>query len=108
MSKKIASQIMYTDDISVMWTDLKDRFRRSNETHIYQLTIDLAMIFQGTYTVSNFYIKLKSARKEVEAYGEVPICDCGNCTCNINGRIMNREEKLKVKKFLMGMNEEFS
>lgn len=43
----------------------------------------------------------------IEAYGEVPICDCGKCVCNVNGRNKNREEKLKVKKFLMGINDEF-
>lgn len=76
---------MYTDDVTVMWADLRDQFRKSNETHIYQLTNDVAMTFQGSDSVSNFYTKLKAAWKEAEAYGEVPTCNCGKCVCNVNG-----------------------
>lgn len=65
------------------------------------------MTFQGNEFVSNFYTKLKTVWREVKTYGEVSVCDCGNCTCNVNGRIKNRDEKLKVRKFLMGLNEEF-
>lgn len=31
MSNKIASQIMYTDDPSIIWNDLRDQFKQSNE-----------------------------------------------------------------------------
>lgn len=37
----------------------------------------------------------------------LPHCDCGKCTCNINGRINNREDKLKIRKFLIGLNDQF-
>lgn len=38
VSQDIASQIMYIDDVSVIWTYLKDQFKQSNKTHIYQLS----------------------------------------------------------------------
>lgn len=43
VSKEIASQIMYTDDPTIIWSDLRDQFKQTNETHIYQLTNDAAL-----------------------------------------------------------------
>lgn len=38
VSKEITSQVMCTDDASMMWNDLRDQLRQSNKTHIYQLS----------------------------------------------------------------------
>lgn len=43
----------------------------------------------------------------MDAYGEVQHYDCGKCYCNVNGRINEREERLKVRKFLIGLNDQF-
>lgn len=60
------------------------------------------MTFQGSENVSDFYIKLKSLWKDVDTYGNLPHCDCLKIyICNINGRINDREKRLKVRKFLM-------
>lgn len=84
VSKDIASQIMYTYDPTVIWCDLKDQFKQSNETHINQLTNDAALTFQGSDSASTFYTKLKTMWREIDAYGETLHCDCGKCSCNIN------------------------
>lgn len=68
---------MYTDDVSIIWNDLRDQFNQSNETHIYQLLQDVAMFQQGTYSVSKFCTNLKILWREFDGYGEVPHCDCG-------------------------------
>lgn len=98
---------MYKDDPSIIWSDLKDQFKQSNETHIYQLTNDAALTHQGSESVSNIYTKLKTLWREINAYGETPHCDCGKCVSNINGRINDHEDRLKIRKFLMGLNDEF-
>jgi len=79
VSKDIASQIMYTDDPSVIWTELREQFMQTNETHIYQLNHDASTTFQGSDSVSSFYTKLKTIWREIDAYGETPKCDCSKC-----------------------------
>ena len=107
VSKEIVSQIMYTDDPAVIWADLRDQFKQSNETHIYQLNHDASAAYQGPDSVSAFYTRLKTTWREIDAYGETPHCDCGKCECNINGRTNDFIEKGRARKFLMGLNEDF-
>ena len=107
VSKDIASQIMYTDDPAVIWADLKDQFMQTNETHLYQLNQDASMTFQGSDSVSTFYTRLKTVWREIDAYGETPKCDCAKCECNINTRIAENQDKTRLRKFLMGLNDNF-
>lgn len=58
---EIASQIMYTDDPSIIWSNLRDQFKQSNETHIYQLTNDALLTFQNNDFVSVFFYKIKNS-----------------------------------------------
>jgi len=104
VSKEIAALIMYTDDPAVIWADLRDQYRQTNETHLYQLTNDASMIYQGTDSVSAFYTKLRTVWREIDSYGDTPHCDCGKCICNINGRINDDKDKARIRKFLMGLN----
>lgn len=98
---------MYTDDSSIIWNDLRDQFRQSNETHIYQLSQDVALLQQSADSISKYCTNLKTSWREVDAYGEAPHCDCGSYTCNVNRIINDREERLKIRKFLIGLNKEF-
>lgn len=63
--------------------------------------------FQDGDSVSTFYTKLKTVWREIDAYGETPHCECDKCTCNINGRINDRENRVKIRKFLMGLSDEY-
>jgi len=65
------------------------------------------MGFQGTYSVSVFYTKLRTIWREIDSYGDTPHCDCGKCICNINGRISDDRDKARIRKFLMGLSEDF-
>lgn len=107
VSKEIAPQIMYTNDASVIWNDLRDQFSQSNETHIYQLSQDVVMLQQGSDSVSKFCTNLKTIWREIDAYGEATHCNCGACICNINGRINDREDRLKIRKSLTGLRDDF-
>lgn len=57
--------------------------------------------------ISKFCSNLKTLWREVDAYGEVPHCDCTTCTCNVNGSINDREDRLKIKKKLMDLSDDF-
>lgn len=54
-----------------------------------------------------FFTKLKNLWREIDSYREIPHCDCGKCTCNVNGRINDQEDKLKIRKFLVELNDQF-
>lgn len=54
-----------------------------------------------------FYTKLKTAWREVDAYGEASHCDCSECSCNVNSRINEREDRLIIRKFLVGLNDQY-
>lgn len=65
------------------------------------------MLYRGTEFVSTFYTRFKTTWREIDAYGQTPNFDCGECTCNVNGRISEREDRLTIRKFLMGLNDQF-
>lgn len=96
---------LFPKSCTLVWTQWS--ILQSTETYIYQLSNDTALISQGSDSMSNFYTKLKFLWREVEAYGEVSHCDCLKCTCNINDRINERDDRLKISKFLMGLCGEY-
>lgn len=106
VSKKIASQVMYTNDPIIIWANLRDQFKQSNETHVYQLSHDATVTCKRADSVSTFYIKQKTFQRELDAYGEVQHCDCGKCSFNVNGRINDKEVRFKIRKFLMDLNDQ--
>jgi hypothetical protein len=52
-----------------------------------------------------YYTHLKDMWDELGSYLIVPICKCGNCTCNLVGKLMKEREEEKIHQFLMGLDD---
>ena len=59
VSKELLSGIMYADDATTVWKDLKERFDKIDGSRIYQLHREICTIHQGDSTVSNYFTKLR-------------------------------------------------
>jgi len=66
VSKKIAASIIYIDNAEAMWKDLNERFSQGNGPQIFQLQKSIAVITQGSNSVSSYYTQLKSVWDELQ------------------------------------------
>ena len=57
---------------------------------------------QGQQSISVYYTKLKAIWDELSSYHEVLFCSCGGLE-----KLKERDEKERVMKFLMGLNDSY-
>ncbi|CAA7023554.1 unnamed protein product [Microthlaspi erraticum] len=57
--------------------------------------------------VSSFYTELMTLWEEYKNYIELPVCTCGLCECNAAALWESLQQRSRVMKFLMGLNEAF-
>lgn len=82
ISKDIAANLLYLNTAHEIWNDLKELFKQSNGSKIFQLHLELLRTRQDQLTVNQYFLKLKTISKELNNLR--PMCTCGGCSC---GRI---------------------
>ena len=75
--KEIADSLLYMDNASNVWNDLRDRFHQSNGPQIFQVKKQLIAFNQGSLDVNGYFTKLKILWDELKEYQPFPICQCG-------------------------------
>ncbi|KAL4194195.1 hypothetical protein AMTRI_Chr05g67430 [Amborella trichopoda] len=81
----IVNSIFYETTAQVMWDDLKDRFSQSYEPRLFKLRWNVALVYQGSSTISAYYTKLKYLWEELASYTLLPPCSCDHTidTCYV-------------------------
>ena len=64
----IAEGIIHAKTTHQVWVDLHDQFSQKNAPTIFQIQKSIAMMSQGTMTLSVYFTKLKALWDELEAY----------------------------------------
>ena len=85
----------------------RDSGRDSNGPLIYQIQREIALISQGTMSVSQYYTKIKKAWDELNCLMPVPNCSCRPCTCGNVKVVASILSNNQLMQFLMGLNESF-
>ncbi|KAH7516887.1 hypothetical protein JRO89_XSUnG0155100 [Xanthoceras sorbifolium] len=98
----IARNLIFSNTVAAVWSDLHDRFSQGDDSRIYQIRQEIAECCQGSLSISAYYTKLKGLWDELASYQE-PIA----YSCDMLKKIIVREEKEKVIQFLMGLNEPY-
>ncbi|XP_074291315.1 uncharacterized protein LOC141618101 [Silene latifolia] len=92
-----------------VWDDIKKRFCQVNEARIYQLQAELLACRQGpTETLMAYYGRMTTIWDAIQEYDSIPLCSCNPCACDWLTIIRTRQEKRRVRDFLMGLDERFS
>ena len=98
-NRKIAKEV---------WKKLQDMFSHGNGPRVYQLQKDLASIFQGEFSVNDYFTNLSILWDEIQNFNPLPLCSCGKCVCHVNDKISALHYSETIMQLLMGLNDSFS
>lgn len=105
VSKKIGQSLLYMSTAESIWNNLMARFKQDDAPRIYEIEQRLSTIQQGSMDVSAYYTELVTLWEEYKNYIELPECTCGRCECNAAMLWEKLQQRGRVTKFLMGLNE---
>nr|AAU93584.2 Polyprotein, putative [Solanum demissum] len=100
ISKKLLSGIVYADDATTVWKDLRDKVDGSR---IYQLHREICTIYQGNLTIPSYFTRLRLLWDEFDAFVPPP-----SCSCEKSRTYVDHIAYLRLFAFLMGLNEVYS
>lgn len=83
------------------------RFKQDDAPRVYEIEQRLSSIQQGSMDVSAYYTELVTLWEEYKNYIELPVCTCGRCECNAAVLWEKLQQRGRVTKFLMGLNETY-
>jgi len=90
-----------------IWENLLSRFKQDDAPRIFDIEQKLSKIQQGSMDVSTYYTALLTLWEEHRNYVELPVCTCGRCECDAAAKWERLQQRSRVTKFLMGLNEGF-
>jgi hypothetical protein len=73
---EIAQSVLWMENASEIWKELKDRFYQGDVFRISDLQEEICTLKQGDSSVSSYYTKLKKLWQELDNFRPIPHCDC--------------------------------
>ncbi|XP_010489977.1 PREDICTED: uncharacterized protein LOC104767686 [Camelina sativa] len=107
VSKKIGASLLYISTAEGIWKNLLPRFKQDDAPRVYEIEQRLTCIQQGSLDVSAYYTELVTLWEEYKNYIELPVCTSGRCECNAAVLWERLQDRSRVTKFLMGLNESY-
>lgn len=107
VSKKIGQSLLFINTDEGIWKNLMSRFKQDDAPRVYEIEQRLSTIQQGALDVSSYYTELVTLWEEYRNYVELPVCSCGKCECNAATLWEKMQQRSRVTKFLMGLNESY-
>ncbi|KAG7547513.1 Retrotransposon gag domain [Arabidopsis suecica] len=107
VSKKIGQSLLFISTAEGIWKNLMSRFKQDDAPRVYENEQRLSNIQQGSMDVSSYYTELVTLWEEYRNYVELPVCTCGKCECNAACLWERLQQRSRVTKFLMGLNESY-
>ncbi|CAJ2652049.1 unnamed protein product [Trifolium pratense] len=105
----IARSIVFIENASDVWLDLKERFSQGDLVRVSEIQQEIYALTQGTRSVTDFYSDLKTLWEELEIYMPIPNCTCHQrCSCAAMRLARSNHRLLHVMRFLTGLNDEFN
>ncbi|KAH0777797.1 hypothetical protein KY290_009208 [Solanum tuberosum] len=99
----LVTTIMYASSAKRVWDDFKERFSKSNLTRVYQLWSEVATLWHGTDSVTDYYSKLRNLWDELDVLVPTVLCEYDEVIPYVEHLHQQR-----LLMFLMGLNETFS
>ncbi|CAA7032143.1 unnamed protein product [Microthlaspi erraticum] len=107
VSKSIGQSLLFMNTAKAIWNNLLARFKQNDAPRVYEIEQRLACIQQGPLDISAYYTELMTLSEEYKNYVELPVCTCGRCECNAAILWEQLQQRSRVTKFLMGLNETY-
>ncbi|KAG7585030.1 Retrotransposon gag domain [Arabidopsis thaliana x Arabidopsis arenosa] len=107
VDKKIGQSLLFISTAQGIWNNLLMRFKQDDAPRIFDIEQKLSKIEQGSMDVSTYYTTLLTLWEEHRNYVELPVCTLGHCECDAAAKWESLQQRSRVTKFLMGLNESF-
>jgi hypothetical protein len=105
----IAQSIVFMENASDVWLDLKERFSHGDLVRVSELQQEIYALTQDSRSVTSFYSDLKVLWEELEIYMPIPNCTCPiRCSCNAMRTARKNYHILHAMRFLTGLNADFN
>lgn len=99
ISPSIAQSVMYNDDASKIWSELKERFSHANNVHLFHIEQEIHECVQGDMGIGDYYTKLKGLWDERDALSPLPLSDG-----NVAKKLKEYQQTQHTIQFLMKLN----
>jgi len=101
IDKKLHGSIVYEEQESETWMDIKEHYLQGNEIRVHQLKSEITLTTQDNLNVTEYFPNLKELWNELGAYQRIAICSC------LKDFIMsNFQKRQKVHQFLLGLDSD--
>ncbi|XP_048593450.1 uncharacterized protein LOC125576944 [Brassica napus] len=107
VSKKIGQSLLFMSSAENIWKNLMIRFKQDDAPRVFEIEQRLSIIQQGSMDISTYYTELVTLWEEYQNYVDLPVCTCGKCECNAALSWEKLQQRSRVTKFLMGLNEAY-
>ena len=107
VSKQIGQSLLFMSTAESIWKNILSRFKQDDAPRVYEIEQQLSRLQQGSMDVSAYYTALVTLWEEYKNYVDLPVCTCGKCECNAAELWERLQQRSRVTKFLMGLNEAF-
>ncbi|XP_074352226.1 uncharacterized protein LOC141691382 [Apium graveolens] len=93
VSSDIRNSIVYINTAFSIWTELAIRYAQSNLPKLFNLRKEITQLSQGTMSITTHYTRYKTLIDELESLTSRPKCDCLKCTCEINNKLNDENQR---------------
>ncbi|KAG7594818.1 Reverse transcriptase RNA-dependent DNA polymerase [Arabidopsis thaliana x Arabidopsis arenosa] len=107
VSKKIGQSLLFISTAEGIWNNLLSRFKQDDAPRVFDIEQRLSKLEQGSMDISAYYTELMTLWEEHKNYVDLPVCTCGKCECEAAVKWENLQQRSRVTKFLMGLNESY-
>ena len=97
LDPKLAASIPFHDEAKRLWDYLEKRFCVANGPRLQQLRADITNCKQtSNMSIDDYYTRLMGLYDELDRLKPLHVCACGNCTCDVAGRLATDREEEKL------------
>ncbi|CAJ2659476.1 unnamed protein product [Trifolium pratense] len=102
VSPSIAQSVVFMENASDIWNDLRERFSQGDLVRISELRQEICALRQETRSVTDFYSDLKTLWEELELYFPIPACTCHHrCSCEAMRSARRNHSLLQTIRFIL-------
>ncbi|XP_010412414.1 PREDICTED: uncharacterized protein LOC104698703 [Camelina sativa] len=103
--KKIGQSLLFVPTAEGICKSLMSPFKQDDAPRVFQIEQRLNSIQKGAMDVTAYYTELVTLWEEYKNYVELHVCSCGKYECNTTALREKLQQRGRVTKFLMGLNE---
>ncbi|GKA90962.1 ribonuclease H-like domain-containing protein [Tanacetum coccineum] len=98
--------LVYFENVASVWKDLNETYDKVDGSVIYNLLQKIGSVKYGGSTVADYYYRLNSLWREIDAFTKLPKCVClVKCSCAASTELALHQQLMKLVQFLVGLDD---